>query len=147
VTFLQTKQVTTAVLRLYCRLRFEVLTAVIISMLVSWVVTPCELVGNTIVSENHTASIFRVWRRYASQQRWYLPASPHGITAPQINRLLLQYLLSCLDLLSERRALKQATTLSFSIVYNSPEIILQNRIIIILIHLSQPSAQCPATVS
>jgi hypothetical protein len=39
---------------------FEVFTAVRTSRLVMWVVTPCVLLGDTNVSEEHTASIFRV---------------------------------------------------------------------------------------
>jgi hypothetical protein len=46
----------------YNYVRFEALTAVKMSMLVFWVVTPCGLVGrySTNVSEEYTASIFRV---------------------------------------------------------------------------------------
>jgi hypothetical protein len=41
-------------------MRFEVLSAVKLSMLVFWVVTLCGLVGRvTNVSEEHTASMFR----------------------------------------------------------------------------------------
>lgn len=40
-------------------MRSEVLTAEKIQMLVFWVVMPCRIAGDTNVSDEHTASIFR----------------------------------------------------------------------------------------
>jgi hypothetical protein len=40
-------------------MRFEVITAVKMSILVFWVVTPCRLYEDTNVSEKHNVSIFR----------------------------------------------------------------------------------------
>jgi hypothetical protein len=40
-------------------MRFEVPTAVKMSMVIFWVVAPIELYVSTNVSEDHTASIFR----------------------------------------------------------------------------------------
>jgi hypothetical protein len=40
-------------------MKFEVLTAVKMSMLVFWVVMPCGLVGRYKLLEEHTASNFR----------------------------------------------------------------------------------------
>jgi hypothetical protein len=39
--------------------RFEILTAAKMTMLVFWVVTPCGLLVDTNVSEEHTAPTFR----------------------------------------------------------------------------------------
>jgi hypothetical protein len=60
-------------------INFEVLTAVKMSMMVFWIVTPCGLVGSLYsnVSEEHTP--WR-WRRYVSPKRWYPPTSLHGVT-------------------------------------------------------------------
>jgi hypothetical protein len=55
-------------------MRFQVLAAVQVAVLIFWVVMPCGHVGRcgTNVWEEDTAAIFRV--------RWYLPTSPHGVT-------------------------------------------------------------------
>jgi hypothetical protein len=55
-------------------LKIEVLTAAERSMLILWVVMPCVLVGRTDVSEEHTASIFRI-----------LLTLPHGFRSEVTN--------------------------------------------------------------
>jgi hypothetical protein len=48
-------------------MRFEVLTAVKMTMAVFWIVALCEHVGGC-------------QRHYVPLKRWYPPASPHGVT-------------------------------------------------------------------
>jgi hypothetical protein len=52
-------------------MRFEVLTAVKMSMLLFWIVTPCGLVGR--YQGFGGTYCFHL-------QGWYLPAGPHGIS-------------------------------------------------------------------
>jgi hypothetical protein len=71
------------VLKAKLPLRFEVLTAVKISTLVFWVVTPCGLVGRYQRfggTHCHHLQHFGRLLQYVPPKRWYIPTSPHGVT-------------------------------------------------------------------
>jgi hypothetical protein len=59
-------------------MRFEVLTAVKMSVLVSWAVT---LFGPVGTGDIYFLQPSWKWGQYVPPQPWYLPTSPHGVTA------------------------------------------------------------------
>jgi hypothetical protein len=66
--------------------RYEFLTAVNMSILVQWVVTPRRLVADINVSEEHTASIFNP--EACSSETSVSTTGPHGV-ATQKNNIVI----------------------------------------------------------
>jgi hypothetical protein len=68
-------------------MKFEVLPAVKMSMLVFWVVTPCGLA----VRYQRLRGTYCLhlqgwkWRKYVAPKRCYPPLSPQGVTTQKIN--------------------------------------------------------------
>jgi hypothetical protein len=55
------------------------------SMLVFWEERRVDLYVDANVSEEYNASIIRTEEQYIPPKRWYLPASPHGVTTQKDN--------------------------------------------------------------
>jgi hypothetical protein len=68
-------------------MRFEVLTAVKMSMLVLWVVTPFRLAGRyRRFGETYCLHLKGCkWRQYFPLKNYHPPTSPHGVTTQKTN--------------------------------------------------------------
>jgi hypothetical protein len=86
-------------------MRCDVLTAVNMSMLVFWVVTPCRLLGRYQRFGKHTVPIFRV----KVPKRWYLPTSPRDVTIQKTNIDIYFNLLFNIDIRPTSKWIKLVT--------------------------------------